>query len=127
MSAKDSVLSAPTHIAAIAPYQAGKPIEELAREFGLDASKIVKLASNENPLGMPESAKQVLTQRLRSAPVSVKHQDEFTRMADFMNNGASLDGFILRMRVADLDRKRQQNLADVEPEFAQLINYAGPN
>ncbi len=61
MSAKDSVLSAPAHIAAIAPYQAGKPIEELAREFGLDASKIVKLASNENPLGMPESAKQALT------------------------------------------------------------------
>ena len=61
MSAKDSVLSAPMHIAAIAPYQAGKPIEELAREFGLDASKIVKLASNENPLGMPESAKQALS------------------------------------------------------------------
>jgi histidinol-phosphate aminotransferase len=60
MSAKDSVLSAPAHIAAIAPYQAGKPIEELAREFGLDTSKIVKLASNENPLGMPESAKRAL-------------------------------------------------------------------
>jgi histidinol-phosphate aminotransferase len=60
MSSKDSVLNAPAHIAAIAPYQAGKPIEELAREFGLDASKIVKLASNENPLGMPESAKQAL-------------------------------------------------------------------
>ena len=76
---------------------------------------------------LPESAKQVLTQRLRSAPVSVKHRAEFTRMADFMNNGASIDGFILRMRVADLDRKRQQNLAHVEPEFAQLIDYAGPD
>ena len=60
MSSKDSLLNAPAHIAAIAPYQAGKPIEELAREFGLDASKIVKLASNENPLGMPESAKLAL-------------------------------------------------------------------
>jgi hypothetical protein len=76
---------------------------------------------------LPESAKQVLTQRLGSAPVSVKHQAEFARIVDFMNNGASLDGFILRRRVADLDRKRQQNLADVEPEFAQLIDYAGPN
>jgi MoaA/NifB/PqqE/SkfB family radical SAM enzyme len=75
---------------------------------------------------LPESAKQVITQRLRSATVSVRHQTEFERMTDFMNNGASLDGFILRMRVADLDRKRQQNLADVEPEFAQLIDYAGP-
>jgi len=33
------------------PYQPGKPIDELAREFGLDAEQIVKLASNENPLG----------------------------------------------------------------------------
>jgi hypothetical protein len=43
-----------------------------------------------------------------------------------MNNGASLDGNILRMRVADLDRKRNQNLHDVQPEFAQLINYVNP-
>lgn len=39
------------HIRAIAPYIPGKPISELAREFGLDESSIVKLASNENPLG----------------------------------------------------------------------------
>lgn len=42
---------APSHVLAIAPYQAGKPIEELAREFGLDPASIIKLASNENPLG----------------------------------------------------------------------------
>lgn len=46
----------PEYILGIAPYQAGKPIEELAREFGLDAAKIIKLASNENPMGMPASA-----------------------------------------------------------------------
>ena len=57
MPSKDSILIAPPHVAAIAPYQAGKPIEELAREFGLDPAQIVKLASNENPLGMPESAR----------------------------------------------------------------------
>jgi len=76
---------------------------------------------------LPESAKQVITQRLRSATVSGRHQAEFARIVDFMNHGVSLDGFILRMRMADLDRKRQQNLADVEPEFSQLIDYAGPN
>ncbi|OZI24956.1 histidinol-phosphate transaminase [Bordetella genomosp. 7] len=53
-------LIAPAHISAIAPYQAGKPIEELAREFGLDPAGIVKLASNENPLGMPETARAAL-------------------------------------------------------------------
>ncbi len=40
---------APEYIRAIAPYQPGKPISELQRELGL--SDIVKLASNENPLG----------------------------------------------------------------------------
>jgi len=50
----------PDYVRAIAPYQAGKPISEVAREFGLDETKIVKLASNENPLGMPESAKQAM-------------------------------------------------------------------
>jgi histidinol-phosphate aminotransferase len=43
---------APAHIRAITPYQPGKPISELAREMGLDEAGIVKLASNENPLGM---------------------------------------------------------------------------
>lgn len=53
-------LAAPAHISAIAPYQAGKPIDELAREFNLDAATIVKLASNENPLGMPASARRAM-------------------------------------------------------------------
>lgn len=39
------------HIRAIAPYQPGKPISELARELGLGEAEIIKLASNENPLG----------------------------------------------------------------------------
>lgn len=33
------------------PYQPGKPIDELARELGLNEKDIVKLASNENPVG----------------------------------------------------------------------------
>jgi len=32
-------------------YQPGRPIEEVARELGLPADDIIKLASNENPLG----------------------------------------------------------------------------
>jgi histidinol-phosphate aminotransferase len=42
---------APAHVRSIAPYSPGKPIAELARELGLDPAAIVKLASNENPLG----------------------------------------------------------------------------
>ncbi|WP_211463012.1 histidinol-phosphate transaminase [Collimonas silvisoli] len=51
-----SIKFGPEYVRAIAPYQGGKPIAEVAREFGLDEAKIIKLASNENPLGMPESA-----------------------------------------------------------------------
>jgi histidinol-phosphate aminotransferase len=50
----------PSYVRAIAPYIAGKPISEVAREFGLDEATIVKLASNENPHGMPESAKRAM-------------------------------------------------------------------
>lgn len=50
----------PSYVRAIAPYVAGKPISEVAREFGLDEASIVKLASNENPLGMPESAQRAM-------------------------------------------------------------------
>ncbi|KRB92848.1 histidinol-phosphate transaminase [Noviherbaspirillum sp. Root189] len=55
-----SIQFGPDYVRAIAPYQGGKPIAEVAREFGLDEAKIIKLASNENPLGMPESAKQAM-------------------------------------------------------------------
>ncbi len=47
-------LPVPDHILALKPYVPGKPIEELAREYGIcDA---VKLASNENPLGPSPAA-----------------------------------------------------------------------
>lgn len=59
-----SIQFGPDYVRAIAPYQGGKPIAEVAREFDLDEAKIVKLASNENPLGMPESAKQAMLQAM---------------------------------------------------------------
>ena len=53
-------IHAPDYVRKIAPYQAGKPISELAREYGLQEERIVKLASNENPLGMPDSARDAM-------------------------------------------------------------------
>lgn len=72
---------------------------------------------------LPELVKQAVATKLQSAQVSTRHRAEFENIIKFMNGGVGLDGFILRMRIADLDRKRQQNLAAVEPEFAQLIAY----
>jgi MoaA/NifB/PqqE/SkfB family radical SAM enzyme len=73
---------------------------------------------------LPESAKQAIATKLQSARVDARTQQEFAQIIDFMMRGVSLDGNILRMRVADLDRKRKQNLAQVQPELAALINYA---
>ncbi len=47
-------------MADLSPYQPGKPQEELKRELGLD--RVIKLASNENPLGCSPKALAVLKQ-----------------------------------------------------------------
>lgn len=48
----------------LSPYQPGKPIEELERELGI--KDIIKLASNENPLGIPASAKTAIEKALQT-------------------------------------------------------------
>ncbi len=45
------------YVRAISPYQPGKPMTELAREMGIPVEQILKLASNENPLGMSPKAR----------------------------------------------------------------------
>jgi len=77
---------------------------------------------------LPEAAKQYITVKLRtSGSASDAAQAEFERIVTFMNSGVSLDGELLRMKIADLDRKREQDLRAVEPEFAELIEYQGPH
>lgn len=49
-------------VRSLKPYQPGKPIDELARELGLNESDIVKLASNENPMGPSPAALEAVRQ-----------------------------------------------------------------
>ena len=60
----DACEQSPSYVRAIAPYQPGKPISELAREMGLDEAGIIKLASNENPLGTGEKALRAMQAQL---------------------------------------------------------------
>lgn len=46
----------------LAPYQTGKPVEELTREYGI--SDVVKLASNENPIGCSPQVTLAITEQL---------------------------------------------------------------
>ena len=55
---------APDYVRAIAPYIPGKPSSEVARELGLNPADIVKLASNENPLGCSPRAKEAMVKAL---------------------------------------------------------------
>lgn len=56
------MIKIPRHIQTLKPYKAGKPIDELAREKGI--KKIVKLASNENPLGPSPKALETIRKSL---------------------------------------------------------------
>jgi MoaA/NifB/PqqE/SkfB family radical SAM enzyme len=72
---------------------------------------------------LPDTVKAGITEHLRTADVPPQHREEFDRIIDFMNGGATTDGFMTRMKIADLDRKRNQDFAAVAPEMAALIQY----
>jgi MoaA/NifB/PqqE/SkfB family radical SAM enzyme len=72
---------------------------------------------------LPDSAKAAVTEHLRLADIPAQYREEFDRILDFMNRGASTDGFMTCMKIRDLDRKRQQNLRDVAPEMADILMY----
>ncbi|MBL8396943.1 MAG: histidinol-phosphate transaminase [Candidatus Accumulibacter sp.] len=62
------------YVRAISPYQPGKPITQLAREMGLAVEQIVKLASNENPLGMSPKARLAIEAALSDL---ARYPDDF--------------------------------------------------
>jgi len=69
---------APAYVRAISPYQPGKPITELAREMGIPVESIVKLASNENPLGMSPRARAAV---LAAVSGLERYPDQFELVA----------------------------------------------
>lgn len=62
MRAGDLSALSPEYVRRIAPYVPGKPVEELAREYGLAEKDIVKLASNENPRGPSPHVRQAIAE-----------------------------------------------------------------
>jgi len=72
---------------------------------------------------LPAAAKTAITHHLKFNAAPAQYQQDINGVVDFMNNGASTDGFMLRMKIADLDRKRKQDFAVICPEMAQLIEY----
>ena len=62
------------YVRAISPYLPGKPITHLAREMGIPVERIVKLASNENPLGISPKAKLAIEKAVASLE---RYPDDF--------------------------------------------------
>tara|TARA_R110001592_G_scaffold183560_1_gene427291 strand:+ start:1726 stop:2931 length:1206 start_codon:yes stop_codon:yes gene_type:complete len=75
---------------------------------------------------LPQNAKQIAINKLKSANVTEYHKQEFSNIIDFINGGDSLDGDQLRKTVADVDWRRQQDLRTHHPELAYAIEYNGP-
>jgi len=86
---------APAHIRAIAPYQPGKPISELAREMGLRDADIVKLASNENPLGISPKARAAIAECLDDLALYPDGNGYVLKAAIAARLGVDLDGIVL--------------------------------
>jgi hypothetical protein len=76
---------------------------------------------------LPDIAKQAITAYLNNCNPPEQYRHEFAKIRDFMNNGQSSDGSILRNAIADLDRKRNQKFSVVCPEMAKVINYINEN
>lgn len=81
------------------------------------------LVVNSFKIQKPDEAKAGITAHLQSAQFPERFRGEINNIIEFMNRGASTDGNILRMRVRDLDRKRSQDMSQIQPEFAELIDY----
>jgi histidinol-phosphate aminotransferase len=53
-------------LATLPVYQPGRPIDEVARELGLNPDAVIKMASNENPLGPSPAALKAMEQALHT-------------------------------------------------------------
>lgn len=69
----DFIKQANAGVRTLAPYQPGKPIDELQRELGL--TRVVKLASNENPLGPSPLGLQAMTMMMANPLELARYPD----------------------------------------------------
>lgn len=79
----------------ITPYSPGKPIEEVARELGIDPATIIKLASNENPLGPSPKALEAMRDNLAAVRLYPDSDSYSLRQALAAKLGFPTEQFII--------------------------------
>lgn len=93
----------------LSPYVPGKPVDELARELDIDPATIVKLASNENPLGASPKALAAIREELA----------ELTRYPD--GNGFALKTLLAEQTGVQLN---QVTLGNGSNDILELVARA---
>ena len=76
-------------------YEPGKPVEDVARELGLKPSDIIKLASNENPLGPSPKALAAMRETLERSHFYPDGGGYYLRKAIAEKNGFRIENVIL--------------------------------
>ena len=79
----------------IKSYEAGKPIELVVREYGIDKDHIVKLASNENPFGCSPKVKEAVRNIIDN--MSLYPDDSMVKLKNALGNkyGIGLDEMVI--------------------------------
>lgn len=83
------------HLFDIKLYEPGRPIEEVAREFGLDPDSVIKLASNENPLGPSPKALAAMKKALDRAHLYPDGGGYYLRQGIAKHLGVAMENIIL--------------------------------
>lgn len=86
-------MQANKYIANLAPYQPGLPIELVARQYNLQPHNIIKLASNENPLGMSPKAKLAVQRAAQNVHRYPEQHDLLQAIS--ATTGVAPDGIVL--------------------------------
>jgi len=103
--------SATLGVKSLSPYQPGKPIEELQREYGV--TDVIKLASNENPLGSSPGVRNILS----------AEYEGFSRYPD--GNGFTLKQMLAKKHGVSMDRITLGNGSSDPLEFVVRV-FAQP-
>jgi histidinol-phosphate aminotransferase len=90
------------NVLSMVPYKAGKPIEELQREYNLN--RVVKLASNENPSGVPPIVAEAIKKEIANINIYPESDSYYLRhrIADY--NSIPADNVIVGAGSVELSR-----------------------
>lgn len=115
------------------PYKPGKPISDVQREYSLDT--VIKLASNENPLGCSDKVKEAITKSLDQLSIypdgnATELKEELAKFLGVSSNEilptSGLDEMIDLIAKSYVDKGDEVIMADITfPRYIQTTEMMG--